>query len=167
MSKISPLAKRALGFNRYVGPNSSQVTKGKRMFVEQLGDGRSAWAKRWADLIVAHVSDLGGIEMISEAQLSICRRAGALECELESIEARMSASEPIDLAVYARLTGCLCRLFELVGVKRLSKPLDPQAELIKALAPYAGVPSPARRTSRSNRKLAYAAFLAQTDPTAA
>jgi len=41
MSKISTLAKRALGFNRHLGHSSSQVTKGKRMFVE-LGDARSA-----------------------------------------------------------------------------------------------------------------------------
>src|SRR5262245_37535677 len=112
MSKISPLAKRALGFNHYVGPNSSQVTSGRRMFVE-LGDGRSAWAKRWADLIQLHVSDIGGIERISEAQLSICRRAAALECTLELYEARMSAGDAVDVDQYGRLAGRLCRLFEL------------------------------------------------------
>jgi len=79
--KISHLAKRALGLNRLVRNNSSGVTQGKRMFVE-LGDARSAWAKRWADLIFAHVNDLGGLEMISVAQLSICRRASAMECTL-------------------------------------------------------------------------------------
>jgi hypothetical protein len=31
-------------------------------------------------------------------------------------------------------------LFELVGIKGRAKPLDPQSELIKALAPYAGMP---------------------------
>jgi hypothetical protein len=141
MSKISPLAKRALGFNRHVGPNSSQVTAGRRMFVDQLGDGRSAWAKRWADLIVAHVNDLGGIETISEAQLSICRRAGALECELESIEARMSSSQPFDIELYAKLARTLCRLLQLVGIKRLTKPLDPMSELAQALNGYAGEPA--------------------------
>jgi hypothetical protein len=34
----------------------------------------------------------------------------------------------------------LCRLLELIGIKGLAKPLDPQSELIKALAPYAGMP---------------------------
>jgi hypothetical protein len=33
---------------RRINRNSSQVTKGKRMFVE-LGDGRTAWAKRWSE----------------------------------------------------------------------------------------------------------------------
>ena len=110
------------------------------MFVDALGDGRSAWAKRWADLIVAHVNDLGGIEMISEAQLSICRRAGALECELESIEARMSASQPFDIELYARLARTLCRLLALVGIRRLTKPLDPTSELARALNGYASEP---------------------------
>jgi hypothetical protein len=112
----------------------SRVTTGDKTFVEG-GDGRSAWARRWKDLILAHANDLGGIEMISEAQLSICRRAGALECELESIE--MSASQPFDIELYARLARTLARLFELIGIKRLTKPLDPTSELARALEKYA------------------------------
>jgi hypothetical protein len=42
----------------------------KRLFVEG-GDGRSAWALRWKGLILAHVSDLGGPEDLSEAQISL------------------------------------------------------------------------------------------------
>ena len=71
MSKISPLAKRALGFNRLVRNNSSGVTKGKRMFVE-LGDVRSAWARRWADLIVAHVNDLCAASFLSGTKVTAC-----------------------------------------------------------------------------------------------
>jgi hypothetical protein len=111
----------------------------KRMFVE-VGDGRSAWAVRWKGLILAHANDLGGPEMLSEAQISICRRSAAIECELEAMEGRMSAGQPLDVSQYARLTGVLCRLLELVGIKGRAKPLDPQSELIKALAPYAGMP---------------------------
>jgi hypothetical protein len=111
--KISPLAKCALGLAS-IGYTSSRVTKGKQVFVE-LGDGRTVWARRWSDLIYAHVSDLGGPERISEAQLSICRRASAMECTLESLEARMSAGVPIDPDQYGRLAGRLCRMFELIG----------------------------------------------------
>jgi hypothetical protein len=132
--KISPLAQRALGA-RCVDHNSSSVTKAKRMFVD-LGDARSAWARRWADLIGAHANDLGGYDMLSEAQRSICRRAAAIECELEAMEGRMSASHPIDIGVYARLTGVLARLLELVCIRRLTKPLDPTSELAKALEAY-------------------------------
>jgi hypothetical protein len=56
------------------------------------------------------------------------------------MEGRMSASQPIDIGVYARLTGVLARLFELVGIKGRAKPLDPQGALIRALAGYAGEP---------------------------
>jgi hypothetical protein len=75
-------------FHHCIGHNSSQVTKGKRMFVEQLDDGTSAWGRRWADLILAHVNDLGGVELLSEAQVSICRRVSAIECELEAMVLR-------------------------------------------------------------------------------
>jgi hypothetical protein len=52
------------------------------------------------------------------------------------MEGRMSASQPIELAQYARLTGVLCRLLELVGIKRLIKPLDPTSELVRAMGAY-------------------------------
>jgi hypothetical protein len=72
------------------------VTTGRKAFVE-IGDGRSPWARRWSDLIFAHANDLGGPETLSEAQISLCRRTAAIECELESLEGRMSAGEPIDI----------------------------------------------------------------------
>jgi hypothetical protein len=139
MRKNSPLAKHALGLPSGAGHNSSRVTKGKQMFVD-LGDARSAWARRWSDLILAHANDLGGFDMLSEAQLSICRRASAIECELEAMEGRMSAGASIDIGVYARLTGVLARLLELVGIRRLTKPLDPTSELAEALKGYASEP---------------------------
>jgi hypothetical protein len=109
------------------------------MFVEG-GDGRSAWARRWKDLILAHVTDLGGPKGLSEAEISLIRRASAMEIELEAMEARKSEGQKIDFGLYSRLTALLCRMLELVGIKRLTAPLDPQAELIKALEGYAGQP---------------------------
>jgi hypothetical protein len=82
-----------------------------------VGDGRTVWARRWGDLILAHANDLGGLDMLSEAQRSICRRAAAIECELEAMEGRMAVGSVIDIGVYARLTGCLARLLELVGIR--------------------------------------------------
>src|SRR5262245_26124774 len=102
------------------GRRSSKVTTGRNLFVEG-GDGRSAWARRWNDLIFAHASDLGGLETLSEAQISICRRASAIECELEAMEGRISAGQPVDTEVYGRLAGRLCRSTQ-VGAKRSGKP---------------------------------------------
>src|SRR5262245_1732601 len=128
--KISSLAERALGL-RPVGHLSSRVTKGKQVFAA-LGDGRSAWSRRWADIIALHHGDLGGAARISEAQLSICRRAAALECELEATEARLSEGQQVDLDQYARLTSRLCRLFELIGTRRVTTPPDPLTDLARA-----------------------------------
>jgi hypothetical protein len=124
---------------RGIGNHLSLVTTGKKLFAE-LGDGRTVWARRWSDLTLMHAADLGGLDMLSEAQLSICKRAAALECELESMEGHMSTGQPVDINIYARLVRTLCRLLELVGVKRLTKPLDPTVELAKALERYAGEP---------------------------
>jgi hypothetical protein len=111
---------------------SSKATTGHRMFVEG-GDGRSAWALRWKDLILAHVNDLGGPELLSEAQISLIRRASAMECELEATEARMSEGQVIDVGQYARLTSLF---LDLVGIRRLTKPLDPLSDLAKSLEAY-------------------------------
>jgi hypothetical protein len=133
------MAEKVVDIRRAQRCLSSKVTTGRKVFVES-GDGRSAWARRWKDLTLAHVTDLGDPEDLSEAQISLCRRAAAIECQLELVEARMSEGQPLDVAQYSRLTGVLCRLFELIGVKRLTKPLDPQAELARALAPYGSEP---------------------------
>ena len=109
------------------------------MFAD-IGDGRTVWARRWNDLVLAHASDLGGYEMLSEAQISICKRVATLECELESMEGRKSAGMPVDIEVYGRISGRLCRLLELIGIRRLTKPLDPLSELAKAVEGYAAAP---------------------------
>lgn len=57
----------------------SAVTNGRRLFVE--GDENSAWSRRYRNLIACHVSDLGGRDGLSEAQLSLDKRASAIELE--------------------------------------------------------------------------------------
>jgi hypothetical protein len=111
------------------------------MFVD-FGDGRTAWAKRWNDLVLMHTSDLGGYETLSEAQISICKRVSTLECELESMEGRKSTGMPVDIEVYSRLTGRLCRMLELIGTRPLMKPVDPMSALAEALEAYPPKPPP-------------------------
>jgi hypothetical protein len=83
---------------------SSKVTTGRRMFAEG-GDGRTVWGRRWRDLCLAHANDLGGAELLSEAQISVIRRVSAMECELEAMEARMSEGQPVDADAYGRLAA--------------------------------------------------------------
>jgi hypothetical protein len=94
----------------------SAATSGRRAFVE--GDGNSRWARRYRDLIAAHVSDLGGSDVLSEAQISLIRRASAIEVELEQAEGKLSMGAVVDLDSFTRATSHLRRVFETLGLKR-------------------------------------------------
>ena len=134
---MKPLPPRILPFP--VKTATSRATTGRRLFAEG-GDGRSVWGRRWRDLCLSHAADLGGPGVLSEAQTSVIKRVASLEIALESMEARMSEGERIDLDQFGRLTGRLCRLLELIGIRRLTKPLDPTSELAKALEAYPAKP---------------------------
>ena len=94
----------------------SRVTTGRAVFVE--GDGNSRWARRYRDLIAAHCQDLGGIDLLSEAQRSLIRRASAIELELEQAEGKLSMGLAIDLDTFTRASSHLRRLFETLGLER-------------------------------------------------
>jgi hypothetical protein len=80
-------AKRPVDARREA-PQRSRVTNGSALFVE--GDDRSAWARRYRDLIFAHTSDLGGAAAVSEAQAALIKRAATLQIELELLEGKLS-----------------------------------------------------------------------------
>jgi hypothetical protein len=101
----------------------SAITSGRKLFVQ--GDPNSAWSRRYYDLCTGHISDLGGRDMLSEAQLSLIRRASAIECELERLDAALSLGEAVDLDSYGRATSHLRRLFETLGLKRQPRTVEP------------------------------------------
>jgi hypothetical protein len=67
-------------------------------------------------LIAGHVSDIGGLSVLSESQKSLIRRASAIECELEQMEGRLSSGEPVDLDAFTRAAGHLRRILETLGL---------------------------------------------------
>ncbi|HEV7910732.1 MAG TPA: hypothetical protein VGP28_06535, partial [Methylocella sp.] len=60
------------------------MTNGRRVFAVG-GDGRGAWTRRWKDIVELHVADAGGRDCMTEAMLSLCRRAATLEIQLEQL----------------------------------------------------------------------------------
>jgi hypothetical protein len=106
----------------------SAVTNGTRAFIE--GDGNSPWYRRVKDLATAHVFDLGGAECLSQAQISLCRRAAVLECELERIEGQLSLGAEADLDAYNRISGGLRRILETIGLKRAQRDVTQTLEAI-------------------------------------
>jgi len=86
-----------------------------------------------------HVSDGGGVDIMSEAELSLCRRCATLEISLEQMEAAMSEGKPADPEVYARIASHLRRLLETLGIKRRPREIESNP-----LIDYFNHPSPPR-----------------------
>jgi hypothetical protein len=107
----------------------SAVSTGRRAFVD-LGDGGSVWGRRYADLIAGHVADLGGADLLSESQVSLIKRASALECELEAMEGRLSLGEAVDLDEFGRATNTLRRTLESLGLGRVPRAVKSLSEHI-------------------------------------
>jgi hypothetical protein len=109
----------------------SAVTSGRKQFV--AGNPKSAWARRFHDLVIGHIQDAGGRDMLSEAQLALCKRAAGLECELERMEGRLSQGEEVDLDRYGRAASHLRRLLESLGLERKPKNIGPTlGDLLRA-----------------------------------
>jgi hypothetical protein len=101
----------------------SAVTNGARSFI--LGDGNSSWYRRFKDIVELHVSDLGGHQGLSEAMLSLVRRAATLEVELERLEGQLSLGTEVDLDTYSRVTNTLRRTLESIGLERVARDVTP------------------------------------------
>jgi hypothetical protein len=116
---------------RKLPSSRSRVTNGVTLLPGV--DGRSTWARRLRDLVSMHLSDLGGADRASEAELSIVRRASAITVDLEHIETRFAeanlAGRPPDSAdfdLYLRGANSLRRLLEAIGIKRVPRDITPK-----------------------------------------
>jgi hypothetical protein len=109
----------------------SRVSSRSRVRTGQLLpgiDGRSAWTRRAASLIRAHLSDLGGLDNCSAAERSIVRRAAVLTTELERMEQQFALAGEAsadDLNIYQRVANSLRRLLEAVGLQRRAREIGP------------------------------------------
>jgi hypothetical protein len=97
----------------------SRVTNGKTLFASG-GDNRSAWSRRWRDLYHLHLSDYGGPDRMSEAELALCGVTATQRVEMEQLAAKMSegTATPDDIDLYNRLGGNLRRNLEVLGIQR-------------------------------------------------
>jgi hypothetical protein len=103
----------------------SAITSGRQLFID--GDPTSAWSRRFHDLILGYINDLSagrGANALAYAQLNLIRRASAIECELERLDAMLSRSEEVDMDAYARISGHLRRMWETLGLERKPKPVQ-------------------------------------------
>jgi hypothetical protein len=118
----------------------SAVTSGRKLLMQ--GDPNSAWARRYHDLLGGHAADLGGADVLSEAQAALCRDAATLEIELERMRSRLSAGEDIDLDLYGRVAGQRRRILETLGLDRRARDVTPKLEeYLKAVPRQAPQPA--------------------------
>ena len=95
----------------------SAISNGSKIFDDV--DHRSAWVRRYRDLVWAHEADAGGEVILSEGQRSIIRRATMLELQLELMDssfARKGQASAPELETYQRVSNTLRRLFESLGL---------------------------------------------------
>jgi hypothetical protein len=115
--------------------NRSKVTNGKRLFADMTVDGRSVWSRRFRDVMELHVSDLGGTDVVSTAEQSICRRIATLTTELELLELRFAQSgkgaSAEDLDLYARISNSLDRKLQTIGLKRVARDVTTLSDYLK------------------------------------
>jgi hypothetical protein len=109
---------------------SSAVSSGRRMFVR--GDSSSAWSRRYRDIVAAHVSDLGGLPALSEAQVSLVKRASTLELECEQMEGKLSMGQEIDLDLFQRTANSMRRILESLGLERVARDVTSFGDILRA-----------------------------------
>lgn len=68
---------------------------------------------------------MGGADRLSEAQISLIKRASSIEVELEQLEGRLSKGEEVDLDAYTRAASHLRRILEALGLERAKRDVTP------------------------------------------
>jgi len=79
----------------------SAVTNGSR--ISLFGDGRSAGARRYRDILASLASELGGLDTLPESARQTVRRAAQTSVECELLEAAKAAGKGVDALTYATL----------------------------------------------------------------
>jgi hypothetical protein len=106
-----------------------RVTNGNAL----LGDidGRTAWARRYRDLVGIHVADMAGPELITQRELDLVRHGVALDIELERMAAAWAeagGSTPEALDVFQRSLNAIRRTWSTLGLARRSKDVTPDLQ---------------------------------------
>lgn len=83
------------------------VTNGSRVL---FGDGRSAGARRYRDLLDDFADEVGGYETLPATGKQVVRRLAQVSVELELLEAQRAAGGAIDAVAFCTLVNSQRRL---------------------------------------------------------
>jgi hypothetical protein len=102
----------------------SSVSNGSRLFAIAGLDGRTQTARRFRDLVEAVTGDVGGADILSEAQRQLIRRASALSIMAEAVEADLVRDLGLDINNYGMICDRLRRILESLGLARVARPVN-------------------------------------------
>jgi hypothetical protein len=115
----------------------SAITNGSSILAGKF-DQRTAWMRRFRDLIQLHTSDLGGDDVITESERRIVRRAAMLTLQLEMMDSKFAANDGeatlAQLHLYQQVSNTLRRLLESLGLQRRAKDISAVPTLTQYLA---------------------------------
>lgn len=116
------------------GEKNGTVSRSKRLTVKSVRsaltngrcaslevDMRSAWARRLRDLVQAFIEDLGGVDVMSEAQLTLAKRVSMLALQLELLAMKFAEQDgtatSTQLLDYQRCVNTLRRTLSELGIR--------------------------------------------------
>ena len=95
-------------------------------------DGRTDEARRFRDLVIAFVDDLGGVDQVGEADKALARQTAAAVVSSEKVQARIIAGDIVDLEQATRLANVAGRF--LKALRGRYRPIKPAKTLADVLA---------------------------------
>jgi hypothetical protein len=101
----------------------TKVTNSGQLFIDR--DAQLKVSRRFHDVLASIVTDLGGVERLSEGQKQMARRCAMLSVECEKMESAAVAGLPFDVESYGQLTDRLGRAFQRLGLKRVMHDVTP------------------------------------------
>ena len=100
--------------------NRSRVANRSDLFSQPV-DMRTIKGRRFRDLVEEMTGDLGGNDLLSEAQRQLVRRSATLSAYCEEMEASFVRGEEMDVELYGTLTNILGRALSRLGLKRVAR----------------------------------------------
>ena len=102
---------------------SAAVTNGTKLLL--TGDGRSAGARRYRDLVRLFAEPLGGLTALGAIDQQIVRRAAQTSVECEILEAERAAGHRLDPVAYSRVLNASRRALKDLQSLKPAKPARP------------------------------------------
>ena len=102
----------------------SRLTNGRELFLGEV-DGRTREARRYRDVYAGLVAHLGGDDVVTEPRRHLAKRASALVVWCETEEAKLAASDDLDIGTYTTAINALRRLLGDLGLERAARDVTP------------------------------------------